>query len=339
MKKHNPLSEQVIVITGATSGIGLVTARRAARSGARLVLTARNETALRELASEIEASGSEASFVAGDIADEATARAAAQTAVDRFGGFDTWVNNAAVSIYGSIMEVDLQDQRRVFETNYWGTVNGSRVAVAHLQNRGGALINVGSVLSDRAIPKQGPYCATKHAIKGFTDALRMELEEDGIPVSVTLIKPSAIDTPYKDNAKNYLDRAPKNPPPVYAPDTVAKAILHCAVYPRRDVIVGAGGGAVSLLGTAFPRLTDLVMEKTMSRLQLTDEPPRDFDAHNLYGPLVDGKERGGYPHHVSESSLYTEAALHPIVTGAALLALGAGAFAAAAWHRNGGILD
>ncbi len=335
MRRKKDLDKQVIVLTGATSGIGLVTARMAARRGARLVLAARNEEALQNLVAEVEAGGTEATYVAGDVADESTVRAIADKAHERFGGFDTWVNNAAVSIYGSIMEIDLADQRRLFETNYWGTVHGSRVAVKELGERGGALINVGSVLSDRSIPKQGPYCASKHAIKGFTDALRMEIEEDDLPISVTLIKPSAIDTPYKGNAKNYLERAPKNPPPVYAPDAVARAILHCAVHPRRDVIIGGGGIAISVLGMTFPRLTDFVMERTMSKLQLTDDPAGAIDNHNLNQPYLDGEERGGYPHYVSETSLYTEAVLHPVITGATLLALGAGAAAVAAWSRNG----
>lgn len=335
MRRKKDVDKQVIVLTGATSGIGLVTARMAARRGARLVLAARNEEALQNLVAEVEAGGTEATYVAGDVADKSAVRAIADAAHERFGGFDTWVNNAAVSIYGSIMEIDLADQRRLFETNYWGTVHGSRIAVEELRDRGGALINIGSVLSDRSIPMQGPYCASKHAIKGFTDALRMEIEEDDLPISVTLIKPSAIDTPYKDNAKNYLDRAPKNPPPVYAPDAVARAILHCAVHPRRDVIIGGGGGAITVLGLTFPRLTDFVMERTMSKLQLTDDPAGDIDDHNLHQPHLDGEERGGYPHYVSETSLYTEAVLHPVITGVAVLALGAGAAAAAAWSRNG----
>jgi NAD(P)-dependent dehydrogenase (short-subunit alcohol dehydrogenase family) len=114
----------------------------------------------------------------------------------------------------------------VFETNYWGTVHGCRVALEHLRHRGGALINVGSVLSKRAFPMQGAYSASKHAIKGFTDALRMELMRDRAPVSVTLIKPAAIDTRHAHHAKNYLPMQPKNPPPLYAPEVVARVVLH-----------------------------------------------------------------------------------------------------------------
>ena len=225
--KLKKLSEQVMVITGATSGIGLVTAREAARRGAKLVLAARSEGALGRLAGEINAAGGEAVHAAADVGREEDVRRIAETALARFGRVDTWVNNAGVSIYGRIVDTPVEDMRRLFETNFWGVVYGSRVAAEILRQRGGALINVGSVLSDRAIPVQGVYSASKHAVKGFTDALRMELEEEGAPVSVTLIKPSTIDTPYTKHAKNLLeDKEPALPPPVYAPETVAEAILH-----------------------------------------------------------------------------------------------------------------
>ena len=318
--KLKKLSEQTIVITGASSGIGLVTARMAARRGARLVLAARNGEALRLLTEEINAAGGAASYVVCDVGREEDVRRVAEEAVRRFGGFDTWVNNAGVSIYGRVLEVTTEDQRRVFETNYWGVVHGSRVACEHLRERGGALIQIGSVLSDRAIPLQGTYCASKHAVKGFTDALRMELEEEDAPISVTLIKPSAIDTPYRAHAKNYMDMEPLNPPPVYAPETVAEAILHCAEYPERDMFVGGGGKALSVAGENAPRLTDVAMEATMFDLQQSDKPSSPDRADSLHAPSRDGEERGGYPGHVAESSVYTKAAMHPFVTGALVFA-------------------
>jgi NAD(P)-dependent dehydrogenase (short-subunit alcohol dehydrogenase family) len=295
------------------------------------MLIARNEEVLRELVSEIESAGASAALAVADVADEGAVRAAARTAIDAFGRIDTWVNNAAVSIYGDLVEVPLDEQRRLFDVNYWGCVHGCRVAIEHLRERGGVIVNVGSVLSDRSIPKQGAYCASKHALRGFTDALRMELEEAGLPIALSLIKPSAIDTPYKDHAKNYLERAPKNPPPVYAPEVAAEAILACAESPRRDVVVGGGGAAVSIVGRLLPRLTDLVMERTMSRLQLTDRPAGDRNRHNLFAPGDDGDERGGYPHHVAESSLYTQAMLHPAASMLLLLGIGTAVYA---WTRR-----
>src|SRR5215207_7508566 len=303
--KLKKLSDQVIVLTGASSGIGLVTARLAAKRGARVVLKARNEAALRQVTEQINAHGGQAIHVAGDVGQFEAVQKIADEAIRHFGGFDTWVNNAGVSIYGSILDQSLADQRRLFETNYWGVVHGSMAACAHLKQRGGVLINVGSVLSDVAIPVQGTYCATKHAVKGYTDALRLELEEEGAPVSVTLIKPSTIDTPYVHHAKNLMPVEPMNPPPVYAPEIVAEAILHCAEYPERDVFVGGGGKMLVEAGHYAPRLTDKVMEAKMFDIQKSDRPKPNCRQDSLYAPSADGEERGGYPGHVAESSVYT----------------------------------
>ena len=315
------LKDQVIVITGASSGIGLVTARMAATRGARVVLNARNEEALRRVTNEINADGGEAIHVAGDVGRLDDVQHVADEAIRHFGGFDTWVNNAGVSIYGPVLDQTLRDQRRLFDTNYWGVVHGSIVACNHLRSRGGALLNIGSVLSDVAIPIQGTYCATKHAVKGYTDALRLELEEEGAPISVTLIKPSAIDTPYTKHAKNLMPVEPQNPPPVYAPETVAEAILHCAENPERDLYVGAGK-MLAEAGRIAPRLTDKLMEAAMFDMQKSDRPKPMNRRDSLHAPTKDGEERGGYPGHVAESSVYTKASLHPLITGSLIAGLG-----------------
>jgi short-subunit dehydrogenase len=321
--KLKSIAEQVIVLTGATSGIGLATARMAAKHGARLVLNARNVEALDALCQELNGTNTAVVGVPGDVAAEEDMLKLAAEALSRFGNFDTWINNAGVSIYGKLEEVSHEDSRQLFETNFWGTVFGSLIAARNLKVNGGAIINVGSTLSDRAIPIQGMYCASKHAVKGFTDALRMELEEEDAPISVTLIKPSAIDTPYKEHAKNYLGVRPENPPPVYAPETVAEAILYCASHPTRDVFVGAGGKAISSIGAFAPRTTDLIMEATMIDMQKTDKPGSD-----AWEGLHDSKDSrlhtsGNYEGHVAQSSVYTQASLHPLVTGSAV-ALGVG---------------
>ena len=319
-----PLHHQVMVITGASSGIGLVTAKMAARRGAQVVLTARNQDALRELHRQIEghqSDGGHAAFVAGDVGDEAALRRVADEAIRRFGRIDTWVNCAGVSIYGRLIDVSLEDQRRLFETNFWGVVNGSRIAVEHLKSSGGALINIGSTLSDRAIPLQGIYSASKHAVKAYTESLRMEVEHDGLPISVTLIKPYSIDTPYIEHAKNYLANEPKSPPPVYAPEVVAKTILYCAEHSVRDVFAGGSAKVTSVLGRLAPRLTDKVME-SMFDIQQSDRPEQDRTNNSLYGPTEGLKERGGRSSSVFESSAYTQTSLHPIVTGAVVAVAG-----------------
>ncbi len=329
--KLKNLSEQVIVITGASSGIGLVTARHATRQGARLVLAARGEEPLKQLVAELAAAGTKAIHVVADVAKEDDVQRIANEAITHFGGFDTWVNNAGVSIYGTLLEVSREDMRRLFETNFWGLINGSLVAARHLKQRGGAIINVGSTLSDRAIPLQGMYCASKHAVKGFTDALRMELEAEKAPVSVTLVKPAAIDTPYPHHAKNYMDVEPTNPPPVYAPEVVAEIILHAAVHPARDVFAGFGGKALSAQGYYAPRLTDIFMERVTLKQQRTDQP-RHSAGKGLYESTGELQERGGHPGHVFERSVYSKASLHPALSAA--IAVGAG-LGVAALLRNG----
>ena len=319
--KLKKLRDQVIVITGASSGIGLVTARMAAERGARVVLAARSEQALRQVTSELSEQGCEAIYVVADTSKREDHERIADAAVNRFAGFDTWVNNAAVGMYGRLLDIPVEDHRQVFETNYWGMVYGSTLACEHLRRRGGALINVGSTVSDRAIPLQGAYSASKHAVKAFTDALRMELEEQRVPISVTLIKPGSIDT---HHAKNYMGEKATLPPPVYAPETVADAILHCAEHSEREVFVGAGGAMISGMGRFAPRLADKYMEKALFKQQRRDEA--DDTRDGLYEANEDLRERGGYEGIVQPVSLYTKASLHPVFTGALLLA---GALAAA----------
>lgn len=315
--KLKSLSEQVMVITGATSGIGLTTARMAARQKARLVLAARNEDALLQLAGEITSAGGEALAVPTDVTRKEDVTRLADAAVARFGEIDTWVNDAGGSIYGLIRNVPVEDERKLFEVNYWGVVYGSRIAADFLREHGGAIINIGSVASDRGMPLQSAYSASKHAVKAFTDALRVELEKEGAPISVTLIKPAAIDTPFFRHAKSYMDAQPVEPSPMYAPETVAKAILYAAQHPVRDLLVGGKAPVESLLGRLFPRLGDRIVKATMFEGQKSDRRPQPGENRVLAGPSSELRERGGYDDvRVMEHSIYTEAATRPVVTGA-----------------------
>jgi short-subunit dehydrogenase len=329
-----PINEQVIVITGASSGIGLTTAREAARRGAKLVLVARSEQALRKLEEELNQVGHEALAVVCDVGNEDDVRRVVEAAVTRFGGFDTWINDAGVSIYGRLMDVPPDDHHRLFQTNFWGVVHGSLLAARHLRDRfatgsrfGGAIINIGSIVSDRAIPLQGMYSASKHAVKGFTDSLRMELEKEHAPISVTLIKPGAINTPFTRHAKNYMEREAEFPPPVYAPEVVADTILFCCEHAERDIVVGGGGKRITAMGHYAPRLTDRRMEATMFEQQKKDEPTEARRRDSLFRPSEDLSERGDYQGRTKETSLYTAGARHPWWTGAMLV--GAGLAAAA----------
>src|SRR5215204_3244558 len=320
--KLRKIDEQVMVITGATSGIGLTTARMAAEHGAQLMLIARNEDALRRLADEINGSGGRAIYHAADVADEGSLRAAAEKTISEFGRIDTWVNNAGGSIYGRIMDVSVDDLRRVFETNVWGVIYGSRIAVECLRDNGGAIINIGSEVSDAPVPLQGIYSSSKHAVKGFTDALRIEVEADGLPVSLTLIKPTAIHTPFPENAKNYLPYEPQLPSPLYSPDLVAEAIIHCAQHPVRDFFIGEMAKLHSSFALNAPRLYDTVQEKTIDSMQNSGEPSVINRRDGLHKTNSRLRERGSTERFVLEESLYQRAKIHPLITAGLLAGSG-----------------
>lgn len=321
-----PLPDQVIVITGASSGIGLTTAELAAERGARVVLNARNEADLRAAVDRITSRGGRATYMVGDVSEAGAMESLAGHAIDLYGGFDTWVNNAGIGIFGRLTEVPLADKHRVFDVNFWGVVHGCRAAVRQLRDRGGAIVNIGSVVSDYAIPLQGIYVASKHAVKGYTDALRLELEEEGLPIAVSLVKPSAINTPYLDHARNYMASEPEFPPPVYAPEEVARVILRCAERPTREVIVGGAGKLLTVMKTVAPRLTDRYLEATMFEQQMGDGPRAAGDS--LDAPGDDGRRRGPTGRHTFEHSAYTRASLSTL--GRALPIVAAGALVAAA---------
>ncbi len=322
--RQKPVEEQVVVITGASSGIGLATAHHFASRGAKgLVLAARNEEALRKVAGELSRGGTRAIAAPADVSKREDLERIARTAIDTFGGFDTWVNDAAVALYGTLDKIPLEDQRQLFEVNYWGVVNGSLIAAEHLRNRGGTIINVGSVLSERTMMLQTQYSASKHAVKAFTDGLRMELEYQEAPVAVTLIKPSSIDTPYVEHARNYLDKEAAVPPPAYDPHLVAKAIVFAAEHRRRELTIGFGGWVIGAMGKVAPRMMDKAMELTGYGAQTTNQPERRQMHDNLYRAREDGDMYSSLPGEPRKTSLLLEAQLHPFATAAVLAGVGA----------------
>ena len=306
---QKPLDQQVVVLTGASSGIGLATARKLAERGAAVFAIARNEKALRNLVAEIEGIGGRAAYHVADIGVQAEVIAAAQAATARFGGFDTWINDAGVSIYGHLWEQPIEEARRLFDTNYWGQVYGSLSALEHLKDKGGTIITVGSVLSDFSIPLQGQYCAAKHAVKAFTNNLRMEVMETKLPVAVTLIKPSAIATPFPEHAISHMEQPGKLPPPLYAPEIVADAIVYACEHPVREFTVGSAGKAQTLLYNWAPWLAEPLFAAVGPTLQ---KEKREVEGGkiNLDQPGTGGRAQGAQ-HFIRKSSLFLEAQKRP----------------------------
>ncbi|HEX8415261.1 MAG TPA: SDR family oxidoreductase [Sphingomicrobium sp.] len=302
--KLKPLAEQVLVVTGATSGNGLAIVEAAAKAGAACVAVARNEAALEALRTRLTATGARIATCVADVSDLAAVERIVAVAVEAFGGFDSWINNAGVGTYGTLDQVPVADHRRIFDVNYFGVLHGSLVAARHLRTRGGgAIINVGSILGDRAILQQGPYCATKHAVQALTDTLRMELEREKAGISVTLVKPGAIDTPFPEHARNFMEQPSRLPPPLYAPEVVADAVLFACANPRRTLYAGGGGLLSSMLSQAAPRLTDFIMETVGTKVQQKPDDAGDpARRDNLYHPRADAL-RGSQKVHARESSL------------------------------------
>jgi NADP-dependent 3-hydroxy acid dehydrogenase YdfG len=306
-----PVDRQVMVITGASSGIGLATAQAAAKAGAKIVMVSRDADSMRKSADELRAKGAQIVTVSADVGKAEDVKRVAEEAVRAYGRIDTWVNNAGVDLFGKLMEVPEEDSRRLFDTNFWGMVNGSRTAVEHLREKGGALINIGSVAGDQAFPLQGIYSASKHAVRAFTEALRMELMAEAAPISVTLIKPSSIGTPLPRQAKNYLAREPKLPGPLYAPEEVANAVLYAAVNPVRDIYVGAAGRTMVNFALALPWLGDIIASRMLIPAQKSNRlsRPRNDNLHEA-GQLH-GVVRSDSENRMIRPSLSTRFALQP----------------------------
>lgn len=322
-----PIERQVVVITGASSGMGLLTAREMARRGARVVMAARNARDLAQAAAEIRRDGGDAVAVPTDVTDADQVHRLARSAVEAFGRIDTWIGAAAVSAYATFREQPAEDFEQVLRVNFLGQVNGARAALPYLEQSGGALVFIGSALSDRGIPLQGAYCASKHALKGWVDSLRVELMKEGSPVRVTLVKPSSIDTPLFDKAKTQMGVQPRPIPPVYEPELAAAALIRAAEESPRDVYVGGSGKLLAVVERISPKLLDLHQLYAGFNGQRTDWPKSQSAPNNLYAPVADdGGVRGDFTAESHRRSAYQSLASHPVA--GPLLAAGALAVAA-----------
>jgi short-subunit dehydrogenase len=289
-----PLTEQVVVITGASSGIGRETAHQLARQGASLVLVARNEAPLQETATEVEALGGRALVVAADVAIPEQMQRVADQAARHFGRIDTWVNGASVATYGTVEQTTIDEMRRIIEVNLLGAIYGAKAALPFLRQTGGTLITISSVTGVRAVPLLSAYSAAKHGIVGFADALRMELDRDRAGVSVTTILPYGINTPFFNHARSKLGVLPRATPPAYDPSAVAEAILWAAEHPTREIVVGGAGKGVALMQRMSPALLDRLMTFGGLAFKMQQSNRPDDGVDNLFTPSGPYTVRGEF---------------------------------------------
>jgi NAD(P)-dependent dehydrogenase (short-subunit alcohol dehydrogenase family) len=275
----------VVVITGASSGVGRAIARAFGSEGARVALIARNEGSLGNAAREVESAGGEALVFPLDVADADAIEAAAQAVIDRWGQIDVWINDAMVSVLSPAMEMTPEEFRRVTEVTYLGYVYGTLAAVKRMRERGGVVIQIGSALAYRSIPLQSAYCAAKAAIRGFTDSLRTELEHDRVPVKLCMVQLPAVNTPQFEVVRTRMSRHPQPVPPVYQPEVIGRAVLRAARRPSREVWLGWPTVKAILGQFLVPGLADRYLASKGYRAQQTDGPIENFRPDNLYQPV------------------------------------------------------
>jgi short-subunit dehydrogenase len=296
---------RVVVVTGASAGVGRAAARAFANAGADVALLARNEQSLQAARREIEATGRRALVLPLDVADASAVAAAAAQTESVLGPIDVWVNNAMVTVVSPVAELSADEVRRVTEVTYLGTVHGTLAALQHMLPRNrGSIVQVGSALAYRAIPLQAPYCGAKFAIRGFTDALRTELLHAGSRVHVTMVQMPALNTPQFEWCRTRMPHEPQPVPPIFAPEVAARAIVFAASHRRREVFVG-GSTVLAIWGTKLaPRWLDRYLGRTGFASQQTAEPVAEGRPENLWtSPPGDHGAHGRFSDRASRSSV------------------------------------
>jgi NAD(P)-dependent dehydrogenase (short-subunit alcohol dehydrogenase family) len=303
---------EVVVVTGASAGLGRATVRAFARQGARIGLVSRNQERLEEAREEVESLGGEALVLPGDVADPDRVEAAAQAVEDRFGPLDVWVNNAMVSVFSPVLKMRPEEYRRVTEVTYLGTVYGTLAALRRMVPRDhGAIVQVGSALAYRAIPLQSAYCGAKHAIQGFTESLRSELYHTGSKVHVSMVQMPALNTPQFEWVKSRLRGRPRPVGRIYQPEVGANAILYAAHHRRPEIYVGYPAAEAIMANRIAPRLLDHYLGRTGFESQQSPEPDDPERPDNLW-ETVPGEfgAHGRFDSSAYDSSLQLAAAEH-----------------------------
>jgi len=294
--KQKPLREQVVVVFGASSGIGRITALRFAQSGAKVVVSARSEEGLSSLVHEIESSKGSAFAFPADASDFEQVRALAAAAAQQYGRIDTWVQVAGVGIYAPFERTSPEEYQQIIDVDLLGVMHAAKAALPYLTGSGsGVFLPVSSVEAVRPLPFHSAYAAAKHGVHGFVQALRLELEHERVPVRITEIQPASINTPFFSDAKTKIGVKPTGLPPIYPPEMVAEAILHAATHEdSNEVIVGGAGKAMAVGQRVSPRLMDKMIGAVGFRGQKTTKPKSDSAPNNLYGPVHNERVKGDF---------------------------------------------
>ena len=290
--KLKPIENQVVVLMGASSGIGRETALRLAKRGAKVIVAARSEAGLRSLEDEMRELGGEARAVVADVSEFDQVEAVAQSAVEEYGRLDTWVHLAAAGLFAPFDQTEPDEFRRVVDVDLMGQVYGAMAALPHIKREGsGALVHISSVVGKRSAPLQSAYSASKHGVEGFLESLRVELLQEGWNnIGVTSVIPAAINTPFFTKARTKLGVKPKGFPPIYQPGVVADAILYSAEKAPREIVAGGAGKGMLLTQRFSPRLMDAIMVRGGFGSQMTDEPKSTADPDGLFAPMK-GQDR------------------------------------------------
>lgn len=290
------MSKRVVVVTGASGGIGRACARAFAGQGDDVALLARGRAGLEAAAEEVRRTGARALPLEVDTADHEAVEAAAETIEAELGPIDVWVNDAFTSVFARFVDIEPEEYRRVTEVSYLGYANGTRAALRRMLPRDrGTIVQVGSTLAYRGIPLQSAYCGAKHAIQGFHESLRTELLHDGSNVRVTMVQMPAVNTPQFGWVRSRLPKRAQPVPPIYQPEVAARAVVHAAAHPRRrEYWVGETTAATLVANAVAPGLLDRYLARTGFSAQQTSQPRDPDQPENLYEPADQGVDRGAH---------------------------------------------
>ncbi|TML42958.1 MAG: SDR family oxidoreductase [Actinobacteria bacterium] len=301
-----PLSEQVMVVTGASSGVGRAIARAAGERGAKVVVAARGEDGLAAAVEEIERAGSEALAVPGDLAEQKQNEELVRRSLERFGRIDTFVANAIVTVYAEVEHLEPDELRRVMDVNFFGVAYGYWAALPALKESHGTFLHVSSALAYRGIPLQAAYCSSKAAARTFLESARVELQKNGHDVAVSLVLPGAINTPQFDRDRQKLGKQPQPVPPIYEPEPYADAVLRCAEKPIRELPVSWGAQKLLWGQKLSPRAGDWMLRRIGWKKQHTGEDKPVDSPDNLFETMSgDPGAHGRFDAQAKRSSAWT----------------------------------